>query len=141
MLAWAMATSAAAADPVAYDVADGVIAESLTGEQGEPVRGRAIVAGRAGNCLACHHAPIPEQEFHGDLGPDLAGVGARLGEGALRLRLVDPKRISEETIMPAFYALDGLTRVAQRYRDQTILSAEQIEDVVAYLMTLTDPAR
>ena len=105
----------------------------------DAARGREIAAGRQANCLACHHMPIPEQPFHGDLGPDLAGVADRLTEGALRLRLVDPKRIGEASVMPAFYRVHGLTRVARRYRDRPILAAQQVEDVIAYLMTLTEP--
>lgn len=129
---------APAADLVPYDVVDGTIPESLTGRPGDPERGRAIAAGREGNCLACHHMPIPEQPFHGDLGPDLTGIGDRLTEGEIRLRLVDPKRVNEQTIMPSFYTVDGLTRVAGRYRGRPILTAAQIEDLVAYLSRLKE---
>ena len=124
---------------VPFDVIDGEIPAPLTETPGDAARGRDIAAGRQANCLACHHMPIPEEPFHGDLGPDLAGVADRLTEGALRLRLVDPKRIGEASVMPAFYRAHGLTRVARRYRDRPILSAQQIEDVIAYLMTLTEP--
>ena len=125
--------------PAPYRVVGDEIPASLTGAPGDPERGREIAAGRDGNCLACHHMPIPEQQFHGDIGPDLAGIGARLSPGALRLRLVDPKRLNAETIMPAFYIVDGLERVAPYYRGRPALDAQQIEDLVAYLAGLTAP--
>jgi L-cysteine S-thiosulfotransferase len=87
-------------------------------------------------CLLCHRAPIPEERFQGDLAPDLAGVGARLSREALRERIIDPRRANPRTIMPAYLSTEGLTRVAPAFRGKTILSAEQVEDVVAYLVTL-----
>ncbi len=122
-----------------YRVVGDEIPASLTGAPGDPARGRAVAAGRAGNCLACHNMPIPEQQFHGDIGPNLAGIGARLSRGALRLRLVDAKRLNARTIMPSFYMVDGLDRVAPYYRGRPALNAEQIEDLVAYLASLTEP--
>ena len=124
---------------VPYTVVGQEIPASLTGAPGDAARGRAIAAGREGNCLACHSLPIPEEQFHGDVGPDLAGIGARLSPGALRLRLVDAKRLSATSIMPSFYVVDGLERVAPYYRGRPALSAEQIEDLVAYLASLTEP--
>ena len=113
------------------------IPASLTGAKGDPARGRAIVANRqVGLCLLCHSGPFPEERFQGDLAPDLKGVGARLSEGEIRPRIVDPGAVNPDTIMPAYYRTDGLTRVAPAYRGKTILTAEQIEDVVAYLSTL-----
>jgi sulfur-oxidizing protein SoxX len=109
---------------------------SLTGAQGDAARGRAIVAGREGLCLFCHRAPIPEDAFQGDLAPDLAGVGGRLDEAQLRLRLVDPRRINPATIMPSYYRTEGRVRVAPEYAGRPLLSAAQIEDVIAYLRTL-----
>jgi sulfur-oxidizing protein SoxX len=112
------------------------IPASLTGAKGDPVRGRAIVANRqAGLCLLCHTGAFPEERFQGNLAPDLR-TAARLSEGEIRLRLVDPARVNPQTIMPAYYRTEGLTRVAPAYRGKTVLSAEQIEDVVAYLLTL-----
>lgn len=122
-----------------FDVVGDEIPASLTGAPGDPVRGREIAAGREGNCLACHNMPIPEEQFHGDVGPDLAGIGARLSPGALRLRLVDPKRLNPATIMPAFYTVDGLKRVDPYYRGRPALDAAQIEDLIAYLASLTEP--
>jgi L-cysteine S-thiosulfotransferase len=104
---------------------------------GDPQRGRQIVANRQlGMCLLCHAAPIPEERFQGDLAPDLKGVGARLPEAEIRARIVDPSRANPDTIMPAYYRKDGLTRVAASFQGKTILGAEQIDDVVAYLVTL-----
>lgn len=109
---------------------------SLTGAQGDPVRGRSIVASRqVGLCLLCHSGPFPEERFQGDLAPDLRGA-ARLSEGQIRARIVDPRQANPDSIMPAYYRTEGLARVARAYRGKTILSAEQVEDVVAYLMTL-----
>jgi sulfur-oxidizing protein SoxX len=110
---------------------------SLTGKPGDPARGRAIVADRqVGLCLLCHSGPIPEERFQGDLGPRLDGAGSRWSEAELRLRLVDPKRYNPSTIMPSFRRTEGLNRVAPARRDRPLLSAEQVEDVVAYLATL-----
>jgi L-cysteine S-thiosulfotransferase len=110
---------------------------SLTGAKGDPARGRAIVANRQlGLCLLCHNGPFPEERFQGDLAPDLKGVGARLSEGQIRARIIDPGQGNADTLMPAYYKTDGLTRVATAFRGKTILTAEQIEDIVAYLATL-----
>jgi sulfur-oxidizing protein SoxX len=113
------------------------IPASLTGAKGDPARGRAIVANRqVGLCLLCHSGPIPEERFQGNLAPDLTSVGARLSEGQIRLRIVDSTRVNPQSIMPAYYKSEGLTRVAPAYRGKTVLTPEQIEDVVAYLITL-----
>ena len=115
------------------------IPESLTGATGDPVRGRAIVANRqVGLCLLCHSGPFPEERFQGNLAPDLAGAGKRWSEGHLRLRVADSGRINPVTIMPAYHRTEGLRRVAPAWRGKPILSAEQIEDVVAFLLTLKD---
>ena len=115
------------------------IPQSLTGAKGDPARGRAIVANRqVGLCLLCHSGPFPDERFQGELAPDLKGAGARWTEGQLRLRIVDSSRINPATIMPAYHRTDGLTRVAPAFRGKPILSAEQIEDVVAFLTTLKD---
>ena len=111
--------------------------DSLTGAKGDPARGRAIVANRqVGLCLLCHSGPFPEERFQGNLAPDLTGAGKRWSEGQLRLRIVDSGRINPATIMPAYHRTDGLVRVAPAWRDKPVLSAEQIEDVVAFLTTL-----
>jgi sulfur-oxidizing protein SoxX len=109
----------------------------LSGAQGDPARGRAVVVNRqTGLCLLCHSGPFPEERFQGTLGPDLNGIGARLSEGQIRLRIVDPGRFNPATIMPAYYRTEGLTRVAPSFKGKPILDAQQIEDVVAFLATL-----
>jgi len=110
---------------------------SLTGAPGDPVRGRAIVISRqAGLCLLCHSGPFPEERFQGNLAPSLAGAGSRWSEGQLRQRIVDSSQIVPTTIMPAYHRTEGLTRVAPAFQGKPVLSAQQIEDVVAFLMTL-----
>jgi sulfur-oxidizing protein SoxX len=115
------------------------IPESLTGAKGDPSRGRAIVMNRqVGLCLLCHSGPFPEERFQGNIAPDLRGVGARWTEGQLRLRIVDSSRINPASIMPAYHRTEGLVRVAPAWRGKPVLSAEQIEDVVAFLTTLRE---
>jgi len=119
-----------------YVVTGESIAASLTGAPGDATRGRALVLNRASTCILCHSGPFPEEKFQGDLAPDLGGSGGRWSAGQLRLRLVDASRLNPATIMPSYYRIDGLTRVGAAWRNKPILSAEQIEDIVAYLVTL-----
>jgi sulfur-oxidizing protein SoxX len=122
-----------------YTVVGDAIPAPLTGVAGDPARGRVIVTSRQrGLCLLCHSGPFPEERFQGDLAPSLAGVGSRLSEGQLRLRLVDSRKLDPGTIMPSYYRTDGLNRVGDAWRDKPVLSAEEIEDVVAFLATLRD---
>jgi L-cysteine S-thiosulfotransferase len=115
------------------------IAASLSGALGDAERGEKIVTNRqVGLCLLCHSGPYPQERFQGTMAPDLKGAGARWNEGQLRLRIVDAARVNPQTIMPPYYRTDGLDRVAPSFRGKPILTAEQIEDVVAYLMTLKD---
>lgn len=115
---------------------DGAIPTPLTGAKGDPVRGRALVANRqVGLCLLCHSGPFPEERFQGNLAPDLRSA-AQLSEGEIRARIVDSRRMNPASIMPAYYETGGLTRVAPSFRGKTILTAEQIEDIVSYLLTL-----
>jgi sulfur-oxidizing protein SoxX len=128
---WAAAVGAAHAQDA--------MPESLTGKRGDPARGRAIVASRqVGLCLLCHSGPFPEERFQGNLAPDLRGAGTRWTEDQLRLRIVDSRRVNPATIMPAYHRTDGLARVAPAWRGKPILTAEQIEDVVAFLTTLKE---
>jgi len=121
-----------------YTVGD-AIPHSLTGAKGDVERGRSIVVNRqVGLCLLCHSGPFPEEKFQGTLAPDLKGTGARWSEGQLRLRIVDASRLNPDTIMPSYYRIDGLTRVAPAFQGKPVLTAEQIEDVVAYLAALRD---
>ena len=111
------------------------IPEPLAARPGDAARGRAIVANRSvGLCLLCHSGPIPEERFQGTLAPSLAGAGARWSVGQLRLRIAD----GADTIMPPYYRTTGLQRVARAFEGKTILTAEQVEDVVAYLATLKE---
>lgn len=121
-----------------YAVVGDGIPVSLTGTPGDAAHGRALVLDRASTCILCHSGPFPETRFQGDLAPNLAGAGNRWSVSQLRLRLVDAARLNRATIMPSYYRVDGLVRVGQSWRDRPILSAEQIEDIVAYLATLRD---
>jgi sulfur-oxidizing protein SoxX len=122
-----------------YTMVGDAIPASLTGATGDPARGRAIVVDRRlGACLLCHTGPFAEEKFQGTLAPDLSGAGSRWSEGQLRLRLADPTRLNPDTIMPAYYRVEGLTRVGPAWRGKPILTAEQIEDVVAFLSTLRE---
>jgi sulfur-oxidizing protein SoxX len=122
-----------------FAIVGDAIPVSLTGAPGDAERGLKIVTNRqVGLCLLCHAGPYPQERFQGTLAPDLKGAGARSTEGQLRLRIVDASRINRETIMPPYYRIDGLNRVSPGFRGKPILTAEQIEDVVAYLMTLKD---
>jgi sulfur-oxidizing protein SoxX len=134
---WAQGTSVGT--PVSYTVVGDAIPEPLTATPGDASRGRAIVANRSvGLCLLCHSGPIPEERFQGTLAPSLAGAGTRWSVAQLRLRIVDGSRLNPDTIMPPYYRTTGLVRVAKAFEGKTILTAEQIEDVVAYLATLKD---
>lgn len=121
-----------------YKITGDAILESLTGVGGDAARGRKLVLERTNTCILCHSGPFPEEKFQGDLAPNLAGAGSRATVGQLRLRLVDASRLNPGTIMPSYYRVDGLDNVAQAWRGKPILSAEQIEDIVAYLATLRD---
>jgi len=135
----ALWSKAGAQEPLRpYQIVGNAIPRPLTGAPGDPARGRAIVIKRESTCLLCHSGPFPEERFQGNLAPDLKGTGARWSEGELRLRMVDAARLNPATIMPSYYRLDGLVRVAPNFRGKPVLTAEQIEDVVAYLKTLRD---
>ena len=116
------------------------IFESLSSEVGNPVRGRAIVASRqTGLCLLCHNGPFPEERFQGNLAPELTASVARLNAPQLRARIVNAAHFNPQTIMPAYYETKHLNRVAPKFVGQTILSGQEIEDVIAFLLTLNNP--
>jgi sulfur-oxidizing protein SoxX len=123
----------------AYTVVGDAIPSPLAGAKGDAARGRGIIVDRqVGLCLLCHSGPFPEERFQGTIGPDLKGIGGRLSEGQIRLRIVDPSRVNAATIMPAYFRTEGLTRVAPAFRGKPVLTAGEIEDVVAFLATLRD---
>src|SRR6266567_1041130 len=107
-------------------------------DRGEGVSGRALVLARGTTCILCHSGPFPETRFQGDLAPNLTGAGNRWSVSQLRLRLVDASQFNPETIMPSYYRNEGLIRVGRNFADKPILSAAEIEDIVAYIATLRD---
>jgi len=119
-------------------VGDAIVAP-LTDVPGDAVRGRAVVAGRqVGTCVLCHAGPFPEERLPASIAPDLHGVGERLTPGQIRLRLVDPSVVNPDTVMPAYFRTEGLVRVGRAWQGRPVLSAQQIEDAVAYLATLKE---
>ncbi|MEQ8227535.1 MAG: sulfur oxidation c-type cytochrome SoxX [Rhodospirillales bacterium] len=114
--------------------------EPLTDKAGDAAAGKKIFSNRKqGNCLACHAlSKMPEQPFHGQIAPPLDGVADRYSIAEIRLQVVNPKAINPDTIMPAFYRKDGLHRVLKKFDGKTILSAQQVEDLLAYLATLKE---
>jgi sulfur-oxidizing protein SoxX len=140
-----LAMTALAASPVtgeevgAYVVTGDAILQPLSGARGDPARGAALLTDRHRSlCTLCHSGPFPDPHLHGTLAPDLAGVGARFSEGQIRLRVVDMKRLMPNTIMPSYYRIAGEEgrRIAAGWRGKPILSSADIEDIVAYLVTL-----
>jgi sulfur-oxidizing protein SoxX len=132
-----------AASLVPFDVAvaDGIpaIPAPLGGRKGDAAEGeKVVIERRQGNCLSCHEiSALKREEFHGEIGPSLDGVAGRWDAGRLRMIVVDAKKVfGNETAMPAFYRVDGLNRVRPEFAGQPILTAQQVEDVVAYLVTL-----
>lgn len=133
----AVAAFATTAGLVDYEVVDGGIPEPLTDQPGDSFRGWQIVRDASNaTCLICHAMPIPDEPNHGNIGPDLTNVGERFTAAQLRLRIVDPKMINPATVMPSYYRLRDLNDVEAQYAGQTIYSAQDVEDVVAYLLTL-----
>jgi sulfur-oxidizing protein SoxX len=140
----ALAISALLALPIpsqAQIIWDGdTISSSLSGQPGDPVKGRTIVTSRqTGLCILCHAGPFPEERFQGNLAPDLKLSVANLSAAQLRARLVDPSKTNTNTIMPAYFRIDHLQRVAPPFAGKTVLSAQEIEDVIAYLLTIKTP--
>jgi sulfur-oxidizing protein SoxX len=119
-----------------YRVIGDGISEPLTATPGDPLQGRLVMVGRDGNCLLCHAVPETGERFMGNVAPPLSGVAVRLSEAQLRLRIVDPSRLNPDVAMPSYYRTQGLDEVAMSYRGKSILTAQQVEDVVAYLLTL-----
>lgn len=122
---------------MSYKVVGKSIPKSLTGKPGDPKKGlKTAVNRKKGNCLACHTLPNVKQADHGEIGPPLMGVAKRYKEGELRLRLVNPKKLNPDSIMPSYYRTSGYTRVQKKWKGKTIISAQDVEDILAYLKTL-----
>ncbi|KMK66150.1 sulfur oxidation c-type cytochrome SoxX [Puniceibacterium sp. IMCC21224] len=130
---------------VAFD--SGAIAQSLSGQPGDPASGRKIMGSRSdGNCVACHEiSAMADVPFQGNIGPILDGAGDRWSEGELRGIVANAKMMFDGTMMPSFYKTEGFVRPGKAFTgkaaDDTfgpLLSAQQVEDVVAYLVTLKD---
>jgi sulfur-oxidizing protein SoxX len=127
----------AAPDAVApYRVEGDAIREPLAPAPGDAARGKQVVVSRDSNCLLCHAVPDAGVRFMGNVGPPLDGVGARLTEGQLRLRIVDSMRLNRDTVMPSYHRVEGLNQVSAAWRGKPVLTAQQVEDTVAYLSTL-----
>lgn len=142
MLALSLLAAPAAAQVVPFTVTEDAIEAPLDGLRGDHARGEAVVRNReTANCLICHTIPATAERFMGDLAPPLAGVGSRLTPGQIRLRVVDPTLLNPQAIMPAYYRTEGLLRVDPRYRGVPVLTAQEVEDVVAYLSALKAPER
>jgi sulfur-oxidizing protein SoxX len=121
-----------------FEVVGDAIPRPLAAEPGDAARGRSIVVNRdQGGCTLCHE--VPGEKTFGNVAPTLSGAGAKLSVGQLRLRVADSTRVNPDTPMPAYYRTEGLTQVAQAYRGKPVLSAQQVEDVVAWLATLKEP--
>ena len=138
-----ISTSVIAGDISPTDVSFGdygKISASLTGVAGDPVAGKKVSTNRKlGNCLACHvNDDASSQSFHGEVGPELNGAGSRWSEEELRGIVTNSKNTFEGTIMPAFYSTENGVRTLKKFVGKTILSAQQVEDVVAYILTLKE---
>lgn len=133
--------SAEPVKPEAVKITDGILSTSLTGKPGDPAAGKKTFVGRKlGNCLACHtNKDASKQQFHGEVGPTLDGVADRHEPAALRAIIVNSKVVfGDQTLMPGFYRKAGLNRVGKKFKGKTILSPQQVEDVLAYLLTLKE---
>ncbi len=139
---FAVSTAVNAGEPTApadVKIENLAINDSLTGAPGDPAAGKKTFVNRKlGNCLACHaNSDLADQPFHGEVGPSLDGAGSRWSEGQLRTIVVNAKAVfTKETVMPGFYSLDVGADVREDLIGKTILTAEQVEDIVAYLATL-----
>jgi len=138
---------AAEIEPTAVAYTDGAVSQSLTGVPGDPERGREIVGNKSlGNCVACHEvSDLKDVPFHGEIGPMLDGAGDRWTQAELRGIVANAKIMFPESMMPSFYKTEGFIRPGNAYTGEAaddtfgpILTAQQIEDTVAYLMTLKD---
>ncbi|WP_299503321.1 sulfur oxidation c-type cytochrome SoxX [uncultured Roseobacter sp.] len=139
--------SAGEITPTAVVFTDGSVEKSLTGLPGDAEKGREIVGDKSlGNCVACHEvSDLADVPFHGEIGPMLDGAGERWSEAELRGIVANAKMMFEDSLMPSFYKTEGFFRPGNAYTGEAaddtfgpLLSAQQIEDVVAYLSTLKE---
>ncbi len=143
-----MSTAAVAEDVAPSDVAYddyGAIAQSLTGVAGDPAEGLRVMETRsAGNCVACHQVSVSTAAFQGNVGPSLDGVADRWDVDQLRGLVANAKMVFPDTVMPSFYRVSGYIRPGDAFTGKAagelspLLTAQQIEDVVAYLQTLSE---
>lgn len=125
--------------PLAYAVAGDAIERPLAGQAGDAARGAALMGDRHKSlCVLCHSGPFGPVQLQGTLAPDLTGIGDRLSPGQIRLRIVDMKALHRESLMPAYYRIADAPRVAAAWREKPLLTAGEIEDLVAYLSTLKE---
>ena len=142
----AFAAQAAEITPTEVVYEDGAVAVSLSGAAGNPEEGAIIMNKGAGNCIACHEVTaLSHLPFHGEIGPALDGAADRWSEAELRGIVANAKNWFPDTMMPAFYKTEGFTRLGNAYTGKAhegdvapLLTAQQIEDVVAFLMTLKE---
>jgi sulfur-oxidizing protein SoxX len=138
-LAWLLLAILYLNSALAQTVVRDSILESLSASPGDINRGRAIVASRqTGLCLLCHSGPFPEERFQGNLAPELGVSAGRLSASQLRARIVNASYFNPGTIMPTYYKADNLVRVAPKFVGQPILNEQEIEDVVAFLVSLNN---
>jgi sulfur-oxidizing protein SoxX len=131
-------SSSLPADYCQWEVTDYAIKSPLCGLKGDAANGKLIMLdGHKGNCLACHQLPVDGVEAYGTIAPPLAGIANRMTEGQLRMRVVDSRNLNPMSIMPGFYRDPSLiNRPAKAYAGKTFLTAQEVEDVIAYLVTL-----
>ena len=104
--------------------------------KGNKEKGKKIFISRKVNCLSCHEAPIIEEKFQGNFGPSLSGIGSRYNKEELRLRVIDAKSINPDSIMPSYFKKIKFERTPKEFLNRTILSAQEVEDLVEYLYSL-----
>jgi L-cysteine S-thiosulfotransferase len=122
-----------------YIVEGDAVAVPLGGERGDAARGAVLIADRQRSlCVLCHTGPFGDAHLQGDLGPNLSGIGSRLSEGQIRLRVVDMKALNPDSIMPAYHRPSTAERVGAAWRGKPVLGAGEVEDLVAYLATLKE---
>lgn len=137
LLASAALLSSCAKPGVEYAIEGDTIAEPLTAAKGRPQAGKEIFVARdAGHCVLCHRVDLLDAPFQGDVGPDLSNLGGRLTAGQIRLRIVDASALNPASVMPPYYRTEGLAQVGEEYRGRPALTAEEIEHLVAFLVSL-----